>query len=551
MSLRNRLVPRLVLPRFVLPIILGSLAVLAGCGGGTNNPIAPPSGAFSNTNFSGTYVLSVLGADIGTGNGSFFAMAGTVTACGCSGGMISGGTIDLVDNTGTAPASAVGTNSTYSISKDGRGFAKLFITPTGGTAFEVDVDFVLTSSSHGLITRFDGSGTGSGTIDLQPSVVAQSALADTPFAYTLAGGDLAEDPLSQTGAFTLDSSGNVTTGVADTTVFSLTTLSATTNANSALTGSVQAGSGTAPGPASLAATGLGTLSFDIYPIDSTHLKIIETDGFEILVGDVFTQPSATIPAGNLVFSVAGPDPGGAPFAAAGVMTSNGTSIPSGSEDLNDAGTVDFGSNPVASQPFSGSFSATGGGRFLVTLSTFAGGTLFAAYPSSGGLLLQEIDSGAGAGVTSGVALAQTSGASITSSQGYGMNVTGADLFNGVELDEIGEFQTSTTGMTGLLDENDFTVALGTSNLSGTYTAGSGGAGSATFNNTVPASIFYYAADGSTALVLSTDSSVVGLGTLEIQTTPTQAALERPRALPMLRLIPHSASAHNKARFVRK
>ena len=553
MSLRNR--P--VLPGLVLPIILASLAVLAGCGGGTNSAVPPPSGAFSNTNFNGTYVLSVLGADIGSGNGSFFAMAGTVTACGCSGGTISGGTIDLVDNTGAAPASAVGTNSTYSISKDGRGFAKLLITPTGGTAFEVDVDFVLTSSSHGLITRFDGNGTGSGTIDLQPSVVAQSALASTPYAYTLAGGDLAGDPLSQTGAFTLDSSGNIATpGVADTTLFSLNSLIATPYANSVLTGLVQVGSGTAPGPGSLATTGFGTLSFDVYPIDSTHLKLIETDGFEILVGDVFAQPSATIPAGNLVFSVAGPDPGGAPFAAAGVMTSDGTSlIPSGSEDLNDAGTVDFGTSTA--QPFSGSFTtagSVGSGRFTVTLSTFAGGTTFAAYPSSGGLLLQEIDSGAGAGVTAGVALVQTSGASITSSQGYGMNVTGVDLFNGVELDEIAQFTTTSTGMTGLLDENDGEYAgigsLGTSNLSGSYTAGSGGAGSATFN-TVPGSIFYYAADGSTALVLSTDSTAVALGTLEIQTTPTQAALERTRAVPMLRLIPHSPSAHSKARFVRK
>ena len=493
-------------------------------------------------------ILSVLGSDAGTGAGSYFAMAGSITACGCTGGTISGGTIDLVDNSGVAPASAVGTNSTYAISKDGRGFAQLFITPTGGTQLEIDVDFVLTSSSHGLITRFDNNGAGSGTIDLQPSVVAQTSIASA-YAYSISGGDLANDPLSQLGAFTLDSSGNITTGVADTTLYSTSIFTATPFPNSGLTGLVQVGSGTAPGAGSLATT-FGTLSFDVYPIDNTHLKLIETDGFEVLVGDVFSQPTPTIAAGNLVFSMAGPDPGDAPFAAAGVMNTDGTSI-TGSEDLNDAGTVDFGNVPLASQPFSGYFSATGGGRFLMSLSTFAGGTSFAAYPSSGGLLLQEIDSGAGAGITSGFALTQASGAAITPSAGYGLNVSGIDLYNGVELDEIAEFQTTATGMTGLLDANDG-ESLSTSNLSGSYTAGSGGAGSAMFNTT-PASIFYYSADGSTTLTLSTDSTVVAVGTMEVQTTPSDSALERPRSLPMLRALPHShsASARSKARFVRK
>src|SRR4029077_10028360 len=98
------------------------------------------------------------------------------------------------------------------------------------------------------------------------------------------------------------------------------------------------------------------LTFDVYEVDSTHLKLIETDGLEILVGDVFSQPSATIPSGNLVFTMAGPDPGGNPFAAAGVMASDGTSLfPTGSEDLNDNGLVDFGS--TTPQSFTGGFTA--------------------------------------------------------------------------------------------------------------------------------------------------------------------------------------------------
>ena len=549
MSLPNRL---------VLPIILSSLAALAGCGSGTKNPTAPPAGAFGNTNFNGTYTFSILGFDASS---SEFAMAGSLTACGCAAGTISGGSVDVVDNTGTDSAAALGSNSTYSITSDGRGFARLFITPTGGTAFEIDVDFVLTSSSHGLITRYDGTGTGSGTIDLQ-TAVAQSGLASVPFAFSLSGTDLAGDPLAQVGAFTLDSSGNISAsganaGVADTTLYNFTSFMATPYADSPLTGVLQVGSGTTPGTAALTTSfsTLGPLTFDVYAIDSTHLKLIENDGLEILVGDVFTQPSASIPSGNMVFSMAGPDPGGNPFAAAGLMASDGSSqITSGSEDLNDDGVVDFGSNPVAPQGFSGTFSATGGGRFLVTLSTFAGGTTFAAYPSSGGLLMQEIDSGAGSGVTSGVALAQTSGASIAASQGYGLDLTGVDLsnFNPVEFDEIAEFQATSSALSGLLDANDG-GGLGTSNLSGTYAVGTDGVGSAKLTNGFQR-MFFYPADSSTALLLSTDPSVVGTGTFEAQTTPSQAAaMERPRALSMFRPVPHprSASRANKAAFVRR
>jgi hypothetical protein len=547
MSLRNRL---------VLPIILSSLAVLAGCGSGTSNPTPPPSGSFSNTNFNGVYTFSVLGEDAGSGTGSAFSMAGSLTACGCTAGTISGGSVDLADNIGTAPAAAIGSNSTYSISKDGRGFARLFITPTGGTVFEVDLDFVLTSSSHGLIIRFDGSGTGSGTIDSQ-NLVAQAGLANFPFAYSLSGADPAGNPLAQVGAFTLDGSGNILTtgasaGVADTTIYNFSTLTATPSPERPLSGIVQVGSGTAPGPATLT-TSFGKLTFDVYVVDSSHLKLIENDGIEILVGDAFTQTSATIPAGNLVFSMLGPDPGGNPFAAAGLMVSDGTSlITSGAEDLNDNGNIDFGSVPVTPQAFTGTFAATGGGRFAVTLSTFAGGTNFAAYPSSGGLLMLEVDAGAGSGVTGGVALAQTTGASVAASQGYGMNLTGVDLFNGTEIDEIAEFKTTSSNMTGLIDANDGSV-LSTNNLNGSYTVGSDGLGAATFNNNTPVGIFFYSVDNATALALSTDSTVVALGEFEVQTTPSQSALEQPRALPMLGSVPrpHSAVARAKIGFVRK
>jgi len=526
MSVRNAL---------VLFLALSTLSLLVACGSGTNSVNPPPTGGFSDTDFSGTYTFSVSGSDVsGT-----FAMAGSLVACGCSAGTISSGNADLDDPSGPAPASTIGNNSTYKISSDGRGFARLFITTAASVAVEVDVDFVLTSSSHGLIIRFDGNGTGSGTIDQQPSAVT---LGNVAYAFFLSGSDLANAPLATAGAFTLSSGTISPAGVED------FNYNKTLSTRLGLAGTVSTGAGTAPGIATLN-TSFGNLTFDVYAIDSTHLKLIEKDGQAILVGDVFTQTSASIPNESLVFTMTGLDPSLNLFAAGGVMSSDGTSlIPTGSEDVNDAGVVDNGTTTPF--PFSGSFSATGGGRFQITLSGFAGGSVFAAYPSDGGLFLLEEDTGLAAGVTSGVALAQTAGATITASSGYGLNLTGEDVVNGVELDEIAEFKTTSSAFTdGLLDENDGGTIDNPQNLGGSYTV-SNGSGSATNVSNALQSMFFYVADNSTVLFISTDPNQAAQGLFQIQTTP-QSGAQQPaaqvRSLPMLRSIPnpHSASRHGK------
>jgi hypothetical protein len=420
------------------------------------------------------------------------------------------------------------------------------ITPTVGTPFEVDVDFVLTSSTHGLITRYDGSGTGSGTIDSQ-NLVAQAGLANLPFAFSLTGSDSVLNPLSTVGAFTLDASGNISASGSNAGVEDFAYgFPATSYPQLPLSGVVQVGSGTAPGTATLMTPFVPAgLSFDVYIVDSSHLKLIESDGSAILVGDVFTQPSATIPSGNLVFTMAGLDQQAFPFAAGGLMSSDGSSlIPSGSEDVNDDGVVDGGT--TTPQAFSGSFSSTGGGRFQVSLLNFFGGGLFAAYPSSGGVLMLEIDTGLTAGITSGVALAQTS-TSISNSSGYGLNLTGVDV-NG-EIDEIAEFTTTSTGFKGLLDENEGGIPSSPQNLSGTYTVGSDGAGSASLNAGL-AGMFFYVADSSTVVFLSTDSGQVALGAFQTQSTPTSLSGMAQEHLSVLRSLhlPHAASLHHKTRL---
>jgi len=225
-----------------------------------------------------------------------------------------------------------------------------------------------------------------------------------------------------------------------------------------------------------------------------------------------------------------------------MSTDGASTITAGSEDINEEGSVDGGTNPATPVSFGGSFVQTGGaGRFQFALSGFAGGTNFVAYPSSGGIFMLEVDTGLNPGITSGVAMPQT-GTSLAS-QGYGLNLTGQDV-NG-ELDEIAEFTTTGSGFTGLLDEDE-SLVTDTHNLTGSYTLGSNGEGSATLSSGL-AGMFFYVADSSDALFISTDPSQVALGSFQAQTTPSSASSMTQQHLAMLRSVHalRGASKKNK------
>jgi hypothetical protein len=503
--------------RLVLPFALFSLAALVGCGSSSNKATPPPTGSFSNTDLTGTYVFSITGSD---GGGSFLTMAGTFTACGCSAGTISTGILDMNDPSfsSAAPGLAI-TSGSYDVTADGRGRAKLIVsTPFGNSLI---VDFVLSTSKHGLITEYDSNGTGSGTLDAA-ATVTQSQLANGSFAFGFTGisgidsTNGAGVPLGTVGGFTLDANGNITAGLED---FNNNGRSAGIS-DLVLSGTVDVT--TVPGVATLATTA-GTFTFDVYPIDATHLKFIEIDSLPILAGDVFTQTSS-IPAAN-VFTVSGfdfdPTVGG-PFTAAGLLMTDGSSqITAGStEDFNDAGA------PGNISSFSGSFSGVTGGRSVFTLNGFAngGGGLtgnyaFAAYPSTGGIELLEID---GAGITAGVAYTQTA-TSITSAQGYGLNLTGINPSG--EEDDIAEFTNTSGSFAGLIDYNDQGTTSFDKRFSATYTVSG-----ATSRATIASGSFNlvsYVVDNATTIFVEVDPNPnpqVGLGSFGLQTPGTKSNL---------------------------
>jgi hypothetical protein len=467
-------------------------------------------------------------------------MAGSFVACGCSQGTISSGTVDIVNPSGPITASSLASKSSYRISPDGRGLARLFVANGSSVILsEFDIAFVLTSSSHGFVIRFDSNGTGSGSIDLQSGALTQTALTASPYAFLLSGGDLNNVALSMAGAFTLDSSGTITSGVAD------LNADGASSAQLTLSGSVTLGTGTAPGQAILTTTA-GTFTFSVYAIDATHLKFIENDGQDILAGDAFDQPAATIPAGTLVFTMTGLDSSSnstSPnlIAIGGLMDSDGISlISNGSEDVNDGGVLDNNTNPAQPFAFTGTFGSTGGGRYEVTFSNYVGGSVFAAYPSSAGVLMLEMDNVSG-GVTAGVAVPQQPGAAVTASQGYALNLTGEDLsgFSLTELDALDEFKTTSTTMTGLADQNDGVNGTGTVNLNGSYNL-SNGLGSANFTSGLP-NLFFYPVDNSSAFFITADPTIAAVGSFAMQAAPgsaaAQASVRRSSLVPVQHVLP--------------
>ncbi len=569
MSLRNRL---------LFSAALLSLAFLVGCGSNSNKPTPPPTGGFTNANFSGTYVFSFSGEDFTATNAAsntiFFAAAGTITATpgsGSTNGTMTA-TIDLND---PELAAALGLTSNvqtglsasgnYAITADGRGSGTLSVT-IGSTSYPIGIDFVMTSTNHGLITRFDSNGTGSGTVDTQTSGVAQTAL-EGSYSFALSGVDTSLNPLGSIGSVTLSSSGAVQSGIQDFNdngnSTNLTSLQIETSS-----GIFVPASGSGAGTATLT-TGNGlfpSLNFDVWIIDSTHLKLIETDGTAVLAGDAYVSTGQSFPSGNLVFTMSGDDSEGGPLVTGAVLAASGGSITTGVENWNDA-VVGAGNGSPA-----GNY-ATSGARSALTLTGFYNGGwnqadesntgtyTFAAYPFSygtggAGVVLLEVDAGTG-GISAGTAFLQSTTSFGTSAQGYGLNLTGAAVVendegeeSSEEVDMIAEFTaTSSSDVTGLYDVNNSGALISDYNLNtgsnASYSVSSNGQGTLQFPSLQTNSslsligdlgVTFYTVDGTNNIFLETDTSgQFSVGSFQLQNASGSSAKAA--------MLPHFAMVH--------
>src|SRR5438270_336603 len=349
-----------------------TLMMVAGCGGGSKLTFPTPQGTFTNANLNGSFAFSYIGSD----QGGFLAVAGSFVADGA--GHITSGTQDI--NSGAGISTNVASSGTYLVRSDGRGTITLN-SPAGNST----LDFVIVAGGHALVTRFDTRATGSGTIDQQTTSAFSNAALAGPFAFSLSGIDGGGLPLAIGGDFTSDASGNLTAGIDDSNDNGFVVT------NNPITGSIPVAS-TGRGTATMN-TSLGTLSFAYYVVDANHLKIVGINNVSILGGEAFRQTgpfSNASVSGPFAFTIAGADLlNGSPFAAGGVLTSDGAgNVTTGIEDFNDGGTIS------TAVPFTGTYTANANGRFALSLQTPLGAQNIIVYLANGNrALFVEVDGG--------------------------------------------------------------------------------------------------------------------------------------------------------------
>ncbi len=473
----------------------GSLAVLlillAGCGGGSSLSFPPPQGGFTNANLSGPFAFSYTGTDAA----GFLAVAGSFQADG--NGHITSGFQDV--NSGRAISTNTPISGTYTVRADGRG--SINVTSSAGNSV---IEFVIVAGGHALITRFDANATGSGTIDQQTTSAFSNAALAGQFAFSLSGIDSLANPLAVAGNFTSDATGAITSGIND------SNDNGSVITSDPLTGSIPVASN-GRGTASIN-TARGTLSFAYYVVDSTHLKLVETDTTIALGGEAFRQTgpfSASSVSGPFAFTLAGADLLNGPFAAGGVLTSDGVSaVTSGTEDINDAGSL------ASNVALTGNYTVASNGRGTLTINNGAGTFNFVIYPSSGGVLALETDPRF---VTVGAALQQTMPFSNGSLSGtYGMNFTGATT--GGEVDSVAEFTADgVSKLNGIIDVNSSGSITFGQPLSGTFSVS--GNGRTTFTLKTPfgtQNLAVYLISSNRALFVELDGGLVAAGDIRHQ-----------------------------------
>lgn len=477
--------------RLFLVLAATLLTFLAGCGGSINNP--RPQGGFNNASLNGAYAISFSGTD----SNGFFAVAGTLTADG--NGRITSGVLDI--NKAPAPVTNVPFSGTYTVRADGRGVAGL-ASSTGNFSLV----FVIVSGNRALVTRFEQSATGSGSLDLQnASAFSTSALAGT-FVFNLSGLLNATNPMATVGSFTTNTTGTVTGGVQDSSengaIFTNEAISA---------GSIQVGAN-GRGTASIT-TVAGLRNFAFYVVDANRLKLVETDTLPALAGDAFRQSgviSNASLAGPFAFTMAGNDVGIGPFAAGGVLTSNGAgAITSGTEDFNEAGaaTVNIG--------ISGTYTLDASGRGTATINSGTTGMLhLVLYPTTNGVQLLETDTGT---VVSGATFPQSGALSSATVQGaYGLNYTGVTF--GGELDAVASLTANGSGrITGIVDINNVGSTSSGTSLTASYSVDATGRGPLTLQSGLgQQNTAIYVLNNNRALFVDLDSDLVAVGVIEHQ-----------------------------------
>ncbi len=466
----------------------------------------------TNSALNGQYAFVISGFD---GNGNYVA-AGSIIADG--NGNITQGEEDFCDLSTKCFVALLG--GTFSSGPDGRG--SIVLTSSSFSSAQI-LQFVLTSSSHALITEFDTFATSSGALDLQDPNALDASTLTGGFSMVLNGVDIQLGGPGALGAvMTADGSGdfnNVTLDLND--------------GGSVTTGTTSLAVQSGPDSFGRVSVSDGTFLFAYYIINAKAARVIELDdNFLQATGVALTQGAGSLTvanlAGNSIFTEAGTSviSNLGQLGLAGEFTANNSgSVSAGFMDVNDDGSVTNGS--IAGSALTGFASGRGDLTLGGTVSSDV--TEFEVYlvdssvnildPTSstggGGALLLDIDANA---VGTGAIIPQAATPQFNGDYGINLQAISSTDQNLSEIDLVGQVTSDGAGnLTGTGDLNNFGATLPSATLTGTFTADGSHAGRYTDSLMISGfdslSFVYYQASNSQIVVLEVDNGSIGTGVL--------------------------------------
>ncbi len=437
--------------RLIFPAVAVLALLTVSCGGsGSSFPTPPPpTGNFSNASLKGTYAFSMSGTDANANPGAFIARVGSFVADGS--GNISMGMEDVFDG-GILNSALQFTGGTYSIQANGKGTLTLNTLSSG-----LGLTIALNSSTKGVMIQTDLNATSSGSFILQSSSAFTVTAITGPYVFDVSGTDVNGAPISVVGQMAANASGAISGGIYDSDDAG-TLLSAQT---------FGAGGSYSFDPTNGATFGRGTMSFAsrnfvFYIVDSTRIRLLETDLQLFTVGDALQQSGAPTQtaAGSFSFLIGGSAVLGTagPIARGGRFTTDASgNVTNVQLDDNNNGSITSvaSATTIMNPKFAIDTVNAGTGRgtltFTASASPNAGIFTFVLYFSSATqAFIQPTSNGV---VGDGTMLAQTGTFTAANLAGnYVFDWSGINLTLGFEEDFAGQYALSGSGaITGVVD----------------------------------------------------------------------------------------------------
>ncbi len=333
-------------------LLIAALALLlaaVACGSGTT--VVNPTGNFSKSSLSGTYVYSFAGTDT---NGDY-REAGLFTAD--ANGNITAGSDDFAQGGSLATNATTGT---YSIASDGTGTLTLVFP---GTAGSINLAITMLSTSSLDLIEADTFANGAGSAEKQDTTAATTLPSGT-FVFRLQSASSITGSSAAVGAMNL--SGGSITGNDD-------VIRAGTPQQLTLSGIVVAPSSNGRGTLALTDSGGVTTNLVYYVVNAGTLRFLQSDGAALSLGRGEKQTLATFTTASLS--------GGFAFGSGGDTASNqggaqtvGAFTTDGNGNIT-AGAYDSQQDSVTASnvSFTGNYTIASNGRAQVSF-TPAGGT---------------------------------------------------------------------------------------------------------------------------------------------------------------------------------